>query len=171
MEFIIAQVIGFVGTLVFAVGFQCKSTWGMLACHSLSSVIYAIHFFLLKGYTGCLMQILFVINGTILCLKGHGAWAEWKGWKWVISAAAAILTFATWQGPVSLLSGGAFISSTLSNWSYNGKVIRVARLGLVSPLWLTYDICVKSFSGIICEIFTITSAVISIWRYGLNNLE
>ena len=59
----------------------------------------------------------------------------------------------------------------LSSWSRNGKKIRLAKLLIVGPGWLIYDIYAWTVAGILAELFALTSTVVSIFRYGLNNLD
>ncbi|MBR4138910.1 MAG: YgjV family protein, partial [Lachnospiraceae bacterium] len=40
-----------------------------------------------------------------------------------------------------------------------------------SPLWIIYDIIVGSWAGILDEVVTETSMLISIYRYGWKNLN
>ena len=40
-----------------------------------------------------------------------------------------------------------------------------------SPLWIVYDIIVGSWAGILDEVFSIGSMVISIARYGWKGLD
>lgn len=170
MSYTIGQIIGFVGTGLVIAAYQCKSAGRLLFMQALGSVAFVIHFFLLGGYTGCVMQVAVTLNGILLCMK-HTPWAAWRGWKWCVCLAAVIITLFTWQGPLSILPCLGTFSSTLSNWSRNGKVIRLARIGIAGPLWLIYDACVRSYSGILCESFCIGSALLAFWRYGGKELD
>ena len=40
-----------------------------------------------------------------------------------------------------------------------------------SPLWIIYDILVGSWAGILDELVSEASMLLSIWRYGWKNLD
>ena len=61
-------------------------------------------------------------------------------------------------------------TSALNDESHERK-IRVAGIFINSPLWIIYDIIVGSWAGIIDEIVTEASMLISIYRYGWKNLD
>ena len=49
--------------------------------------------------------------------------------------------------------------------------IRVAGIFINSPLWIIYDIIVGSWAGILDEVISEASMIISICRYGWKNLD
>ena len=53
----------------------------------------------------------------------------------------------------------------------NGRKIRIAGMFINSPLWIIYDIIVGSWAGILDEIVTEASMILSIYRYGWKNLD
>jgi len=67
-----------------------------------------------------------------------------------------------------------FIGAGLLIFSYqckDSKRIRMANLFVNSPAWLIYDIYTVSYSGILCEIFTLISVIVSFFRYGMKDLD
>ncbi len=77
----------------------------------------------------------------------------------------------TWTDAFSLLPCAAMIVTTSAMWSTNGKKIRLANMFVSSPFWLVYDAHAGSWSGVLCELFAISSIMISIFRYGLKALD
>ena len=65
----------------------------------------------------------------------------------------------------------ANIASTIGGYTYNARKIRIAGMFVNSPLWIIYDIIVGSWAGILDEIFSEGSMIISIVRYGWKNLD
>ncbi|MGN1096169.1 MAG: YgjV family protein, partial [Eubacteriales bacterium] len=57
------------------------------------------------------------------------------------------------------------VGSTFVMWTRDGKKIRISQLFLLSPLWLIYDAINGSVGGVLCEIFNITSVIISFIRF------
>ena len=65
----------------------------------------------------------------------------------------------------------ANIAATIGGYTYSARKIRVIGLCVNSPLWIIYDIVVGSWAGILDEIVSIISMVLSIVRYGWANLD
>ena len=63
------------------------------------------------------------------------------------------------------------MASVLSSWSRNGKKIRLAKLFIVGPGWLIYDVYAHTLAGILSELFALCSTLISIYRYGWKSLD
>ena len=95
---------------------------------------------------------------------------------WVIISTALICSMAvtlvlTWDGWISILPVAANIAATIGGYTHNGKKIRIAGMFINSPLWIIYDILVGSWAGILDEIVTEASMILSIIRYGWKNLD
>lgn len=56
-------------------------------------------------------------------------------------------------------------------WIYNARKIRIVGMLINSPLWIIYDIAVGSWAGILDEIVSEASMLISILRYGWKNMD
>lgn len=79
--------------------------------------------------------------------------------------------FFTNAGWLSLLPVIANIASTIGGYTHNAKKIRIAGMFVNSPLWIIYDILVGSWAGILDEVVSELSMIISIIRYGWKNLD
>ena len=170
MYAVLAQIVGFIGTGVVIAAFQCKDTKKLMFVHALAGLLYTLHFFMLGSIIASFSQLLFTVNIFLLNDTKH-RWASWIGWRYVISALLILVTVVTWKGPADLLPCDASVATTLTNWSRNGRIIRLNRLCFASPAWIIYDIIIGSLSGIACEVFSIGSVLISIWRYGMAALD
>ena len=65
----------------------------------------------------------------------------------------------------------ANIASTIGGYTYNARKIRIAGMFINSPLWIVYNVIVGSWAGILDEVVSEISMIISIWRYGWKNLD
>ena len=65
----------------------------------------------------------------------------------------------------------ANIAATIGGYTYNARKIRLVGMLINSPLWIIYDIVVGSWAGILDEIVSESSMVISILRYGWKNMD
>jgi len=83
---------------------------------------------------------------------------------------AAVITIIIKQDTyLALLPGiGSFVQ-TVGLWRKSPKKTRWIQLLGVSPLWIIYNIVNCSIGGILCEGFTIISAIIYLIRYKNDN--
>ena len=65
----------------------------------------------------------------------------------------------------------ANIAATVGGYTHNARTIRLAGIFVNSPLWIVYDIVVGSWAGIIDEVVSEASMLLSIWRYGWKDLD
>ena len=77
----------------------------------------------------------------------------------------------TWSGWISMLLVMANIAATNAGYSNNARKIRLAGMLINSPLWIVYDLIVGSWAGILDEVVSELSMIISIIRYGWKNLD
>ena len=75
------------------------------------------------------------------------------------------------DGPIALLPLLGQLGGTVGMWQRNSAKLRLWQLFGSSPFWLINNILVFSIGGILCEVFVITSVLISIARYGWENLK
>ena len=166
----IAHTIGWIGTALYILSYQCKSSRRLVFYQVIGGLLYVFHYSMLGAYSGAATQCVAILSNALVCCSGK-PWADWRGWKWLISLCFAVSLICTWQGPFSLLPCIASITNTFVRFTRNGKIIRLASLSVSSPCWLTYNALTRSWSGVFCEMFTICSILISIYRYGIKALD
>ena len=89
----------------------------------------------------------------------------------IICLLQIVTLFFTWSGIISLLPIIANLAATIAGYTYNAKKIRAVAMFVDSPLWIIYDVIVGSWAGILNEVVTELSIIISIIRFGWNNLD
>ena len=77
----------------------------------------------------------------------------------------------TYDGYLSVLVTIAQLVSTTTMFSRNGKVIRIFQFFLVCPAWLYNNIVTMAVGGIITEVVSMVSILVSFLRFGLNGFE
>ena len=80
-----------------------------------------------------------------------------------------ILSFAA-----GVMLAAAVLGLILPSLDYGGKwglLVTIAGIFINSPLWIVYNIIVGSWAGILDEIVTEASMLLSIYRYGWKNLD
>ncbi|MDO4477939.1 MAG: YgjV family protein [Lachnospiraceae bacterium] len=166
----IAQLVG-VGSLIsYIVAFQVKNNTRLYLAQTVGGFIMAIHLFLLGAISGVALQ--FVSMGEFLLLFLAKKYPKLKNKIFLVLFIAGhiAITVIYWDG---LLAGLAFVASfvtMLAMWSNNARLIRVANLFVILPVWLVYNFLIRSIPGVAMEIISMISVIVSIVRFGWKNL-
>ena len=166
----IAQIFGFVGAVVLWTSFQCKETKRLFLWQFIASLIFSLHFFLLGAYTGMILNLIAVLR-SLLLFNGHKKWASHPITMVVVMLMFAVSGALTWDGWLSLLPTASMVIGTFFMWSRNGKTLRLALLFFISPCWLIYNFAMGSIAGVLTEVVNIISVVVSLFRFGLKELD
>jgi len=168
--YLVAQIIGFLGAAILILSYQCKDNKKLFAMQMSANAVYIIHFFMLGAFSGSInLMISFFRNLMLFC--SDQKWMQSKGWMWFYIGLNILVAGLTWKDMFSIFPSVAMIAMTLVMWTKDGKKIRLACLMINSPAWLTYDIYTMSYSGILCELFSMISVIVSIKRFGLKALS
>ena len=169
MKFILIQAVGLLGTVLFFLSYQCRRNQNLFRVQLLSYLCYTAHLLLLGAVTGGISYILNTVRS--FCLGSRHAFLKGK-WMCVILCALQVATlYFTWGGWWSVLPVAANIASTVGGYTHNPRKIRVAGMFINSPLWIVYDIAVGSWAGVLDELVSEASMILSIVRYGWKNLD
>ena len=160
MHPIFIQAIGFAGTIIFFLSYQCKSNKNLFRVQFVSYLCYTIHLLLLGAVTGGISYILNTVRS--FCLGSKYAFLKGKGMCCIICALQMVTLYLTWGGWWSILPVAANIAATIGGYTHNARKIRVAGIFINSPLWIVYNIIVGSWAGILDEIVSEASMIISI---------
>lgn len=170
MNEIVIQAIGFLGLLFFIISYQIRSNKVLFLCQLMGCVVFCIQMLLLGAYTGAVSLLVNILR-NILLLKIND-W-KWVKSRWTLTAVIALLTAVTaytWNGALSLLPFASVAVTSIGYWTDNAQKIRLSQL-IGSPCTLLYDIFVKTWGGVISESMTIISIIVSIVRFGWNDLD
>lgn len=169
MDFLLVQAIGVVGTILFFLSYQCKSNKNLFRVQFVSYVCYTTHLLALGAVTGGISYVLNTLRS--FCLGSKYSLLKSKGMCTVICALQLVALYLTWDGWYSILPVAANIAATIGGYTFNPRKIRIAGMFINSPLWIVYNIIVGSWAGILDEIVTEASMILSIIRYGWKNLD
>lgn len=169
MRFLLIQGIGFFGTVLFFLSYQCRNNKTLFRVQFVSYLCYTVHLLLLGAITGGISYILNTVRSFCLGSKNDFLKSKWVCYIICISQVATLIF--TWNGWWSILPVVANIAATIGGYTYNARKIRMVGMLINSPLWIVYDIVVGSWSGILDEIVSEVSMIISIIRYGWKNMD
>ena len=168
MYHILALAIGFVALVLNVTSYQLKNNRQLVMCRAAGDFVYVIHYLMLGAYSGCVTMIFCTANGLLCSFRGS-AWADWKGWKWVVSVLLVASSVLTWNGFLQLVPNLCALISVLTTvwvtWSGKGNTIRKGRLFIAGPTWLLYSAIAGSIAGVLAEVIGMTSAATALWRY------
>lgn len=170
MNFIAAQIIGFIGTGLLVFSYQFKESKKLFIVQMFSNIAYILHFLMLAAFSGSINIAIALVRNFVLINSSKG-WARNKYWLWLFISLHIIVTIFTYQDMFSLLPCIGMVAITIASWTRNGKKIRMTNIFVNSPSWLIYDIYTVSYSGIVCEVLTLLSVIISFFRHGVKALD
>ena len=166
---IFIQAVGILGTILFFLSYQCKQNKNLFRVQFVSYLCYTTHLLMLGAVTGGISYVLNTVRS--FCLGSQNAFLKGKRMCVIICILQMITLYFTWDGWWSILPVTANIAATIGGYTYNGRKIRAVGMFINSPLWIVYDIIVGSWAGILDEVVSEASMIISICRYGWKNLD
>ncbi len=153
---IIAQILSIIGMIGTIFAFQIKKTSHFCIMTVFTCSLFAISYLLLGSPTSAIINLVCAVRG-ILASNSKTK----KNLSFVIVCLAIIgATAFTFKGILSVLVCVAELVGTYAMWYANEIGIRKFRIFIQSPLWLINNICVFTIGGIICELFSMVSAII-----------
>ena len=131
------------------------------------AVAFTLHFGLLGAWSAMLLNAVVIVRGIFFSLgeKFHKQYIHILIHASLLSC--AILSVVVF-GEVWWIAACIFLAQsggTLSQWTRNGKTIRMTQMLWVSPFWLINDCYYFTIGGIFTECFNILSVLISIIRF------
>ena len=168
MTNIVAQTLGIFGMLAAMISYQCKKNKNYFIFQGLSGAFFSAQFILIGAWAGLIFNAYNIIRALAYQSKKARSVACVISLECLVLTAALISIFvfkeAWWLVSFTLI---AQITGTFAMWTRDGKKIRVSQMAVVSPFWLLYDLLipVPSIGGILCEVFNMTSVVISFIRF------
>lgn len=169
IEDVLVQLIGFVGTGLFFLSFQCKENKKLFRVQLFSYLFYTSHLLLLGATTGGVSYMINCMRS--FCLQSKWNFAKSNTMCVILCGLQIVAMKLTWSGWISLLPVIANIASTIGGFTKNPQKVRITGMFINSPLWIIYNIIVGSWAGILDEIVSELSMVVSIIRFGWRNLD
>lgn len=159
---LLAQIIGFIGTIIIVFGMQQKKYGHIVFCKIFNEFIAAIHYFLLGGYTGMLINFASCFTNGVYWYRNKNGKSTLI-FQIIFGIMFVILGALSWHGPISIFVVLAKLISSVALGIKNPRTIRILNL-ISNPCWLIYNIYMCSIPGIISDILVIGSVVIAVVR-------
>lgn len=168
-KWILTQAIGFLGTILFFLSYQFKNNKTLFRVQFVSYLCYTVHLLMLGAVTGGVSYMLNTVRS--FCLGSRNSFLKSRGMCGLLCVLQGLTLVFTWNGWPSLLPIAANIAATIGGYTYSARKIRVVGMCINSPLWILYNIIVGSGAGILDEVVSEASMILSILRYGWKNLD
>ena len=170
--YIIAQAVGLLAMAFNILSYQQKTRERAIAFQLCGGSLFAVNFLLLGATTGAILNVIAVIRAIVFLQRekfhtNHPAWLIGFIAAYLVSYAITFTllgkdpTFSNLI--VELLPVIGMTATTLRFRLPDAKAIR--RYGLISsPSWLIYNLCCFSGGAIICEVLSLFSILIGMFR-------
>ena len=165
---LLGQGISIIAMLAIILSFQCKSNRKLALVMGIGALLFATSYFLLGQLSATLFNIISFVC-SIICMKEN---LKNKVVFGVIVALYILATWITYSDWWSVVLAAGQIAGSYSIMFGSGKFIRNMRFFFVSPVWIINNtvICF-TIGGLICELITMVSIIISFVRYRKTGFE
>lgn len=161
---IFAQLVGILAIVVSLLVFQLNRRSRMLIVQICSCLLWTIHFMLLGAYTGSAINFLTGVRNAAYYRLGKRRDGRVP---LVFAGLFVAATIITWQGMHSMLPLIAILVGTLAFWQISPRRIRLLSL-IAPPLWISYNLVVGSYAGIVADSLALVSMLVGIYRFDLK---
>lgn len=168
----IGQAIGIIAMAFNILSYQCKTAKGVIAMHIFGGGLFAISFLMLGSYTGGMLNIIAAIESVLFYYKEKTKVDRplfLPIFGLVFIATYFITLFVLMDSPrpidyvIEILPVIGMMFVTLAFRKSEAAKVRLLGLGS-STTWLAYNVINFAIGAIICEILSLGSIVIGIFR-------
>ena len=169
----IAQAIGIVAMAFNILSYQGKKQKTVIALQLFGGGLFAVNYLMLGATVGGILNILAAVRAVIFLFKDK---LRADRIHWLIGFVASyivvyVLNFTVFSKEISvynliieLLPVVGMVALTIGFRLKNASDVR--KCGLVSsPAWLIYNVSVGSWGAILCEVLTLISIFVGIFRH------
>ena len=160
------RILGILALLTSVLSFQFKRHKPIVLCKMVSELMFALQYFLMGAYTGCLLDL---ISGGRNFLFYKLVEKKKSTLPVIIffSVFMVVLGAVTWSGWLSLLPVCAKVISTVSYGMRNEKLLRFITLPSCI-LWIIYNITVGGWEAMVSDTLSLISILIAIWKFDIR---
>lgn len=174
---IIAQAIGIIAMVFNILSYQGKRQKTVIALQLFGAGLFAVNFLMLGAAVGGILNIIATVRAVVFLFKDK---LKADRIYWLIAFVMSyitvyILNFTVFDKEISAYNLVIEILPVIGMIALTigfrlKKAADVRKCGLISsPAWLIYNIAVGSWGAIICEILTLVSIFVGIFRYDKTN--
>lgn len=166
MRELIGQIIGIFAVIIFFVSYQTKDSKKLLFLQTAGTTALVIHYFFIGATSGFALNVVCIIRNVVYYNKNK-AFLSNKFIPYLLALLVGVMGAFSWQGPISLIIIAALMINTVCLSSSNTQFLRKSVV-LTCSMLVIYNVCVKSYGGILNESISVISSLIGIYRYRKN---
>jgi hypothetical protein len=160
----IIQLVGFAAMIVGLLSYHPKHKKTILKSQLIANALWVIHFAGVGAFTGSALNLGSAVRAFVFNTKQAQKKKRSLGIFWAVIVLISVLSFISWQGPLSLLPFAGMLISTTAFWQRNPQYIRLLLLA-TGPFWFTYNCLSGSYAGAINEVFAFASISLAFVRH------
>ena len=169
----VAQCAGIIAMMFNILSYQGRSQKSVIAMQFFGAVLFAVNYLMLGAAVGGILNILGIVRAVVFLFKER---LKADRLPWLLGFVACyigvyILNFTVFGKDVTgynliveLLPVIGMVALNIGFRLRNASDVRKCAL-ISSPAWLIYNITVGSWGGIICELLTLGSIFIGMFRH------
>ena len=160
------QIISIVAMVCIIFSFQQKKQSYLIAMQLVGGALFSVSYFMLGAVVGGVLNVVETVKAVIFLFSAklktsHPAWLCGFIGLYILLYALTFTVFGVEPTPIAFVG---MIASTIGFVLASSKAVR--RLGLVSsPAWLTYNIYYRSVGAVICEVISLFSIFVGMYRH------
>ena len=169
----IAQAVGIVAMMFNIFSYQQKSAKRVITFQLFGALLFGVNYCMLGAPVGMCMNFVAVVRAIVYSNREKFR-ADRAFWlviftsvyvlSYILSFTVFGMDFTLRNAIVELLPVIGMVAVTVSFRLQSAAMIR--RLGFISsPCWLIYNVFNFAVGGIICEVFSLCSIIIGLFRY------
>ncbi len=170
---IIAQIIGIFAMMFNILSYQGKQQRTVITLQLFGSLLFSVNFLMLGATVGGILNILSAVRAVVFIFKDK---FKAERISWLIAFAASyiliyVLNFTVFGKEPTAFNLLIEILPVIGMLALNigfrlKKSSSIRKFGLISsPAWLIYNIAAGSWGAIICELITLISIFVGMFRH------
>ncbi len=164
MIYILSQIFGFLAITFWAYSIQHKDKKTVLKYQIISSLLYAVSFFLLKGYTAFIVDLIAVARLYVFYKEEEKYGTIPIFWLYFFILLVLAFGFLSYDGYFSIIPMVIGVFYIISTFVKSTKVLRVFYI-ICAILWLIYNYKYYAIMQFIGNIIEIISGFVSLFRF------
>ena len=168
-----AQILSIVAMGVYFLSFQQKKQNTIILFQMIANSLFAISFFMLGAMMGAILNVISAIRALLFIYKKQLKTDNniWFAGFIAVYIATYVLSVTVFVQELNVITAllefiplVGMVATTLGYRAKNSKSVRIA--GLVNePAWLVYNVYYFSIGAILCNVFSLISAIVGLVRF------
>ena len=160
---VVSQIFGISAMISLFFTYQQNSRKNLLYAKLTADFLWSVHYLLLGGIAGMIPNVIGIFREAVFLNRYEKKWAAAIFWPVFFILVTWTVGIHTFSSVFNILPIFASSFVTLSLWLKNPVITKKIAIP-VSAAFIIYDITVKSYVGILNEMISICSVVISLFK-------